>query len=213
VQVEIYSDTVCPWCYIGKRRFERALGMRPDIAFEVHWLPFELNPGMPEGGVEREPYLARKFGDLGRIQAMQGQLRELGSALGIDFHFGRARRMPNTRLSHELLQHARTAGAQDAVVEALFEAYFENGVDIGDLARLVEIGAAAGGLDRAGLERALITHRHAREVEALERQAHEWGISGVPTFIFDRNFAVSGAQETDVFLQVFDRLRRRARAS
>jgi predicted DsbA family dithiol-disulfide isomerase len=99
------------------------------------------------------------------------------------------------------------------VVEALFEAYFENGVDIGDLARLVEIGAAAGGLDRAGLERALITHRHAREVEALERQAHEWGISGVPTFIFDRNFAVSGAQETDVFLQVFDRLRRRARAS
>lgn len=212
MKVEIYSDTVCPWCYIGKRRFERAVRMRPEGDFQVQWLPFELNPDLPESGVDRESYLARKFGDLQRVQAMQAQLRELGSSLGLDFHFERAVRMPNTRLSHELLQFAHVAGRQDVVGEALFRAYFEEGVDIGDRARLLEIGAAAQ-LDAADLERALTTHRHRSEVEALERQAHEWGISGVPTFIFDRSYAVSGAQETDVFVQVFDRLRRVARAS
>ena len=212
MKVEIYSDTVCPWCYIGKRRFERAMRMRPDIEFDVQWLPFELNPGLPESGVERETYLARKFGDLQRVQAMQAQLRELGSSLGLEFHFERAVRMPNTRLSHELLQFAHAAGRQDVVGEALFKAYFEDGVDIGNHARLVEIGAAAQ-LDAVDLERALTSRRHMSEVEALERQGHGWGISGVPTFIFERNYAVSGAQETDVFVQVFDRLRRVARAS
>ncbi|HSD75512.1 MAG TPA: DsbA family oxidoreductase [Steroidobacteraceae bacterium] len=212
MKVEIYSDTVCPWCYIGKKRFERATGLRPDIDFEVQWLPFELNPGMPESGMERETYLARKFGDLEHVRAMQAQLRELGSGLGIDFHFERARLMPNTRLSHEVLQFAYGAGAQDAVGEAIFRAYFEEGRDIGDRAVLIELGAAAG-LDVADLERALLARRHAKEVEALERQAHDWGITGVPTFIFDRHYAVSGAQESDVFVQVFDRLRRVARAS
>lgn len=212
MKVEIYSDVVCPWCYIGKKRFERAARLRPDIDLDVHWLPFELNPGMPATGVGRESYLARKFGDLERVQAMQAQMRELGSGLGIDFHFERARRMPNTRAAHELLQHARASDGQDRVAEALFKAYFEDGDDIGDRARLIDIGARAG-LDATQLGNALATDRHASEVEALERQAHEWGITGVPTFIFDRSFAVSGAQETDVFLQVFDRLRRMARAS
>jgi predicted DsbA family dithiol-disulfide isomerase len=212
MKVEIYSDTVCPWCYVGKKRFERAARERPDIDFEVQWLPFELNPGMPESGVERETYLARKFGDVERVRGMQGQLREVGSGLGIAFRFDRARVMPNTRLAHEVLQFAHAAGAQDAVGEAIFKAYFEEGRDIGDRAVLIELGAAAG-LDVAELERALLARRHAQEVEALERQAHEWGITGVPTFIFDRNYAVSGAQEPDVFVQVFDRLRRTARAS
>jgi predicted DsbA family dithiol-disulfide isomerase len=143
---------------------------------------------------------------------MQGQLRELGSSLGIDFHFERARRMPNTRQSHEVLEHARATGAQDEMAEALFKAYFEEGGDIGERARLIEIAAGAG-LDAAELERTLASRRHANAVDTLERQAHEWGIGGVPTFIFERQYAISGAQETDVFLQVFDRLRRMARAS
>jgi predicted DsbA family dithiol-disulfide isomerase len=212
MKVEIYSDMVCPWCYIGKKRFEGAMRMRPDLDFDVRWLPFELNPGMPAEGVERESYLARKFGDTERVRAMQAQLCELGSSLGIDFHFERARRMPNTRQSHEVLEHARATGAQDEVAEALFKAYFEEGGDIGERARLIEIAAGAG-LDAAELERTLASRRHASAVDILERQAHEWGISGVPTFIFDRQYAISGAQETDVFLQVFDRLRRMARAS
>jgi predicted DsbA family dithiol-disulfide isomerase len=120
--------------------------------------------------------------------------------------------MPNTRQSHEVLEHARATGAQDEVAEALFKAYFEEGGDIGERARLIEIAAGAG-LDAAELERTLASRRHASAVDILERQAHEWGISGVPTFIFDRQYAISGAQETDVFLQVFDRLRRMARAS
>lgn len=212
MRVEIYSDPVCPWCYIGKRRFEVATRRRADVEFDVRWLPFELNPTLPQAGVERESYLARKFGDPERVQAMQAQLRELGSGLGIDFRFERARRMPNTRLAHELLQFAQGEGAQDAVSEALFKAYFEEGLDIGDRARVIGIGTGAG-LDAAELERALTNHRYANDIDALERQAHAWGISGVPTFIFDRNYAVSGAQDTDVFLQVFDRLRRPARAS
>ena len=122
------------------------------------------------------------------------------------------RRCPIRALSHELLQFALAADRQDELSEALFKAYFEEGVDIGDRARLIEIGAAAQ-LDAQDLEHALTSRRHLSEVEALEQQAHEWGISGVPTFIFDRRYAVSGAQETDVFLQVFDRLRRVARAS
>ncbi len=212
MKVEIYSDTVCPWCYIGKKRFERAARLRPDIDFAVQWLPFELNPDIPAPGLEREAHLARKFGDLQRVHAMQEELCELGSSLGLEFRFERARRMPNTRLSHELLQFAHAAGRQDAVSEELFKAYFEGGRDIGERATLLEIGTAVG-LEAADLERALESRRHSGEVDALERQAHEWGISGVPTFIFERNYAVSGAQDTDVFVQVFDRLRRVARAS
>ena len=212
MQVEIYSDTVCPWCYVGKKRFELAAQARPDIDFAVHWLPFELDPDMPEKGVDREAYLAEKFGDVPRVRAMQARLRELGSSLRLDFRFDRARRMPNTRGSHALLAFADARGRQDGVSEALFKAYFEEGRDIGDRDTLVEIGTGAG-LDGTELERALNERRHSAEIEALERQAHEWGITGVPTFIFERRYAISGAQETDVFLQVFDRLRRVARAS
>lgn len=212
MNVEIYSDTVCPWCYVGKRRFDIAARSRPDIEFEVQWLPFELNPGMPGSGANRETYLAEKFGDPERVHTMQAHLRELGSELGLQFRFDRARRMPNTRASHAVLAFAAVTERQHVVSEALFAAYFEAGRDIGDHNTLVDIGAEAG-LDAAELGRALEERRHYSEIEALERQAHEWGITGVPTFIFDRRYAISGAQETDVFLQVFDRLRRVARAS
>ena len=212
MKIEIYSDTVCPWCYVGKKRFELAARARPDIGFDVRWMPFELNPTLPEGGVEREAYLAEKFGDPTRVQAMQARLRELGLMRDIQFRFDLSRRMPNTRASHALLAFAGEHGDQDTTSEALFKAYFEQGRDIGNRAVLVEIGAGAG-LDAAELARALEGRRHYAEIEALERRAHEWGITGVPTFIFDRRYAVSGAQETDVFLQVFERLQRLARAS
>ncbi len=212
MKVEIYSDTVCPWCYVGKKRFELAARSRLDIHFEVQWLPFELNPDMDESGVNRETYLAEKFGNLERVHAMQAHLRDLGSSLALQFRFDRARRMPNTRASHAVLAFAAETRQQDAVSEGLFNAYFEEGRDIGDRATLVELGAGAG-LAAVELERALEERRHYAEIEALERQAHEWGISGVPTFIFERRYAISGAQESDVFLQVFARLRPVARAS
>lgn len=205
MQVEIYSDTVCPWCYVGKRRFELAARARPDVDFDVRWLPFELNPDMPREGVDRETYLEEKFGDAARVRAMQARLCDLGSSLRLEFRFDRARRMPNTRASHELLACAARSGSQDAVSEALFKAYFVEGRDIGARDTLVEIGARAG-LEPRAVERALEERQHAAEIQALERQAQEWGISGVPTFIFERRYAVSGAQETDVFLRVFARL-------
>ncbi len=212
MKVEIYSDTVCPWCYVGKKRFELAARSRPDIDFDVRWLPFELNPEMPEAGVDRETYLAEKFGDLQRVRAMQARLHDLGSSLGLRFRFDRARRMPNTRASHAVLAFAAETGQQNAASEELFNAYFEAGRDVGDRSTLLEIGAGAG-LDADELERALKERRHYPEIEELERQAHGWGITGVPTFIFERRYAVSGAQESAVFSQVFDRLLRVARAS
>lgn len=209
MQVEIYSDIVCPWCYIGRKRFEQALAQRPEARAEVRWLPFELNPDLPETGVDRTQYLAAKFGDGARLESMQAQLREEGSALGIEFRFDLIRKTPNTRAAHALLELAVQGRRQSEVYAELFAAYFERGRDIGDRDVLIEIGAARK-LDAADLRAALVAKRHYPEIGGYERQAAQWGIRGVPTFIFDRRYAVSGAQEPPVFLQVFDRLRQAA---
>jgi len=206
MQIEVYSDLVCPWCYIGRKRFDAALEQRRDLDVSVHWLPFELNPQLEEQGMDRLKYLAAKFGDASQLQAMQRHIREVGSALGIDFHFELIRRTPNTRAAHSLLALAEETGKQSEVSLALFTAYFEQGRDIGDRQVLAEIGQAQG-LDPSVVLGALADRRHYPKIVAHEQQAAEWGISGVPTFIFDRRYAISGAQEPQVFLQVFDRLR------
>lgn len=209
MQVEIYSDIVCPWCYIGRKRFEQALGERPEARADVRWLPFELNPDMPEAGVDRAGYLAAKFGDAARLESMYAQLREAGAPLGIEFRFDLIRKTPNTRAAHALLELSVERGRQSEVYGGLFAAYFEQGRDIGDRDVLVEVGAAQK-LDAAQIRAALAAKRNYPEVAGYERQAAQWGIRGVPTFIFDRRYAVSGAQEPPVFLQVFDRLREAA---
>lgn len=209
MQVEIYSDIVCPWCYIGRKRFEQALAQRPEGRAEVRWLPFELNPDLPETGVDRTQYLAAKFGDGARLESMQAQLREVGATLGIEFRFDLIRKTPNTRAAHALLELAAAGGRQSETCLALFVAYFEQGRDIGDREVLVEVGVAQG-LDAADVRSTLASKRYYPEIAGFERQAAQWEIRGVPTFIFDRRYAVSGAQEPPVFLQVFDRLRQAA---
>lgn len=206
MQIEMYSDLVCPWCYIGRKRLEVALNQRPDLRVRVRWLSFELNPQIGRDGIDRAAYLAAKFGDTAQLAAMQLHIREVGIDLGIDLRFESISRTPNTRAAHALMAIAAERGAQDETAAALFAAYFEQGRDIGDLEVLVEIGAARG-LDRDATRAALQDRRHHAQIVAHERQAAQWGISGVPTFIFDRRYAVSGAQEPQVFLQVFDRLR------
>jgi predicted DsbA family dithiol-disulfide isomerase len=205
MQVEVYSDTVCPWCFIGKRRFALARQQRPQLNIEVSWRAFELNPDLATDGMDRDQYLMRKFGDPGRLQEMHENLREVGAALGIQFRFDLIRRMPNSRASHALLAFAESQGRQEEISEALFSAYFERGRDLGDPDVLVDVSTGQG-LDSADSRRALDAPHLRAQVIAAEQQAREWGLSGVPTFIFDRRYAVSGAQSPAVFVQLFDRL-------
>jgi predicted DsbA family dithiol-disulfide isomerase len=205
MQVEMYSDCVCPWCFIGKRRFDRARQQRQKLHIDMQWRAFELNPALAPGGMDRDEYLLRKFGDATRLRNMHEHLREIGVPLGIRFRFDLIRKTPNTRAAHTLLAYAAERDRQDELSEALFSAYFEEGRDIGDPEVLVELGSSQG-FDSADSLRALNDPRLNAGIQATEEQAREWGISGVPTFIFERRYAVSGAQPAEVFTQLFDRL-------
>lgn len=199
--IDVYSDMVCPWCFLGKRRLEAAFAERPGLAVDVRWRPFELNPDMPALGVDRGEYMDRKFGDSARVRATQDRLAELGRALGIDYRFEAITRVPNTRAAHAL---ARAAGArQGAVIEALFQAYFEQGRDIGDLGELERIATAAG-LDGRVSRAALTAATALAEVAAEEGASEELGIRGVPLFVFAGRWTVSGAQEPATLLAAFD---------
>jgi predicted DsbA family dithiol-disulfide isomerase len=205
LQIEVFSDVVCPWCYVGFARLRQALAARPDLPAEVTWLPFELNPGLPPEGRDRREYMLERFGDVDRFAAAQRQLETVGAELGIDFRFDRVARAPNTRRAHMLLAHARRAGCQTAVKEALLEAHFTRGLDVADPAVLAGIAGSCG-LEPDAARHAVDDPALRSEVEALEALAHRWQVSGVPTFIFDRRQAFSGAQPLEVFLQVFQSL-------
>lgn len=199
--IAVFSDVICPWCYLGKHRLERALdqlGMRETTS--VEWLPFELNPDMPAGGMERALYRARKFGTE-RSAQLDVQMAELGRQEGISFAFERMLRTPNTRRAHTLIAFATQHGHAGAVVDALFRAYFEEGRDVGELDVLLEVGLAAG-LDRAPVVAALSSQQLVQHVEDVERQAAHMKITGVPFFILDRKWTVSGAQSTEQWLEI-----------
>src|SRR5689334_11606085 len=202
--IDVVSDTVCPWCYIGKRRLARAMAMRPDIAFKVHWRPYQLDPTIPREGVDRRAYLRAKFGDGPRPRAIGEAIRSEGSSEGISFAFDKIAISPNTLDSHRLIRWAGSAGRQDEIVERLFRAYFVEGRNIGDRAVLSDI-AAASGLD-SNLVGQLLDDDNA-DTELIRREdtlAREMGISGVPTFIFDNRYMLSGAREPEVLVRVID---------
>jgi predicted DsbA family dithiol-disulfide isomerase len=207
VQLEIFSDVVCPWCYVGHARLQQALAARPGAIAEITWLPFELNPNLPEEGRDRAEYLRERFGDVNRFADAQRQLVSLGATLGIDFRFDAVKRSPNTRRAHVLAALARrdSAAMQHAVIEKLFAAYFTEGRDVGDRDVLLAIADECG-LERDVAQRALADSALHAEVESLEALARSWNVSGVPTFIFDRRTGFSGAQPLEVFLQVIDDL-------
>ena len=202
MQVAIVSDTICPWCYIGKRRFERARAGRP-AELAVEWRPFQLNPDMPADGVERQRYMVAKFGSEERVAEIFGAIEEAGESEGIQFVFDRIARTPNTVNSHRLIEFAGQRGAQDAVVEALFRRYFEQGEDIGDCA-VLEAAGVDGGLDEDEVRHFLAGTEGAEFVRRESEAASRMGISGVPCFIFEGKYAVSGAQPPDVFERIFE---------
>ena len=203
LQIEIFSDVVCPWCYIGKRRFERAHTARPHTGLAVTWRAFQLNPEMPADGIDRQRYLELKFGGGDQAGQVYHRIAAAGAEEGIDFAFDRIRRTPNTVNAHRLVRWARQQDRQDEVVESLFQAYFLEGLDIGDRDNLSEIAARAG-LDRADASALLDGVEGVREVLDETRLAYNSGITGVPCFIVDRKYAISGAQEPEAFFPLFD---------
>lgn len=205
VRIEIFSDIVCPWCFVGQSRLAAALAKRAEIRAEVIWLPFELNPAMPIEGRPRPDYLRERFGDVNRFADAQRQLKEIGEQEGIRFDFAGIQRMPNTRRAHVLLTYIRreNAALQTRAARLLFEAYFSEGLDIGDPRSLIDLAARLD-LDRSAVESILDDVALHTEVQALESLAARWNVSGVPTFIFDRRTGFSGAQPIEVFERAFD---------
>jgi len=209
MQIDILSDTICPWCFIGKRRFERALAMRPQPGLAVRWLPFQLNPAMPSAGLDRQQYLAAKFGGVERAEKQYDRIRRAGREEGIDFQFDRISHTPNTIDSHRLIHFAGLRGDQEPVVESLFQAYFLEGRDIGNRNVLVDIADTAG-LDAAEVSRYLRGDEDRAHVVGLDEAARRNGITGVPCFIVEDRYAVSGAQSPEIFHQIFDLVRQEA---
>jgi predicted DsbA family dithiol-disulfide isomerase len=203
LRIDIVLDVVCPWCFIGKRRLEKALAMRPEIEPEFGWRPFQLNPDMPQEGMTRQDYLAAKFGGSQHAGRVYHSVAEAGSTVGIAFAFDRIRRTPATREAHRLIRDAEAQGRATALVEALFRAYFIDGADVGERAVLVELAGRAG-LDPIATARFLASDHGAAEVAAEERSARRVGINAVPCFILADHYAISGAQEPEFFLPVFD---------
>ena len=193
--VEVASDVICPWCYIGKRRLEKAISsLAGEVAVEIRWLPFQLNPDMPEGGMPRADYRRAKFGSVERGRELDARVAAEGRKEGIAFAFERMQRTPNTVRAHQLIEVAQKAGTGEAVVDALFRAYFEDARDIGDAAVLDEIAKRCG---VAGWPQAADQSK----VAALEGDVRELGIQAVPTFILDRKVGVSGAQAPEALAE------------
>ncbi len=203
MEIDIIFDTVCPWCYIGKRRLERALAMRPRIKARPRWRPFLLNPEMPPEGLDRNAYLLKKFGSEARVRRIYGAIGEAGQSVEIDFAFDRIGRTPNSIDSHRLVRFADKRGRADEVVEALFVEFFVAGRDIGDLDVLLEVGGA-NGLDRDELADYLAGDDDVALIHDENARAHRLGINGVPSFAFNGKLVISGAQEPQVLVRVLD---------
>ena len=201
--IDIVSDAVCPWCYIGKRRLEAALAARPELSVEIVWHAFQLNPGMPEEGMDRERYLATKFGSAARAASIYNDIEQAGADVGIAFAFDSIQRTPSTINAHRLILLAGKHDVQDAVVEALFRRYFREGADIGDLGLLVTVAAEAG-IDAALARDYLESSEGVEEVIGEDRRMRQIGVTGVPCFIIDKHYAISGAQAPEVFQRIFD---------
>jgi predicted DsbA family dithiol-disulfide isomerase len=204
MQIDFISDTVCPWCFIGKRRLARAMALRPDIAFDVRYRPYQLDPNIPPSGAHRAQYMAARFGADAKLEEAYAAIAAEGAKEGIDFDWAAIHKRPNTVNSHRLIRWAEAQGVQDEVVERLFVAYFENGDDIGDIRVLADMADLCG-MDGSQIADLLETDTDTAFVEREDKLAHEMGVTGVPAMIFANRVAVTGAREPEVLALVIDK--------
>lgn len=204
IKVDIVSDVVCPWCYIGKRRIERAMNaLNSKYDFEVEYHPFELNPQMPAEGMNQKAYLSAKFGGEDRYNQITAQTTATAAREGLAFDFSIQQVSPNTRNAHRIIQYAKQQGLQPAVKEAFMKAYFEQGVDLSKSENLVSVAVSAG-LSQDAVEQLLASDQGLAEVIHAERELQKIGISGVPFYIINNKYGVSGAQPSETFMQAFE---------
>jgi predicted DsbA family dithiol-disulfide isomerase len=200
LKIEVYSDVICPWCYLGESRLKQAIASHPKGSeVEIHYLPYELNPATPAEGHDRKEYLQAKYGD--RIKQADEKLKTFGKEAGIEYNFDKANRIPNTLKAHRLIWFADQKGVQAKAVNGLFKAYFTDGVDIGDTASLAKL-AAEWGLDSGEVAKFLDSEKGQEEVRGLEETGYNLGVTGVPFFVFDGKAAVSGAQDVNTFTEI-----------
>lgn len=204
LRVDVMSDVVCPWCYVGKRRLEQALASLPDVQADVFWRPFQLDGTIPKGGIPREDYLNKKFGEDG-AREMYTRLEDIGKGIGIDFNFDAIKLSPNTLDAHRVLRWAQAVGTQSAVKERLFQLYFVEGEDIGDPAILAAV-AAANGVEPEVIDRLLESDTDEDTVREEIATAERMGVQGVPFYIFNSKLAVFGAQPAEVLMQAIQQV-------
>jgi predicted DsbA family dithiol-disulfide isomerase len=206
VRVDVYSDVVCPWCYVGEKRLEKALARTPGIEADIRWRPFQLLPGMPEGGLPWAAFVREKFGGEENARAAFARVAAAGAPDGARFDFGRVANAPNTVDAHRLILFAGERGRQWEAADALFEAYFAEGADLNDHDQLAKIAARAG-LDLEEARNCLAGGEGADEVARSQKEAHRLGINGVPFYVLDGRYAVSGAQPVGVFVRALEATR------
>lgn len=201
--IEVYADVVCPWCYIGAKRLERALALRPGMGVDLFWRPFQLQPHMPAGGLPWREFAEAKFGGEEGARGAFARVTSVGASEGITFDFDRVASAPNTVDAHRVILHAARYALQRESTDALFQAYFSEGRDLNDHAQLADIASGAG-LDADEVRSMLASGEGATEVRASQERAGGLGISGVPFYVFDGRYAVAGAQPVEVFLRALD---------
>jgi predicted DsbA family dithiol-disulfide isomerase len=199
IRIDVVSDVVCPWCYIGKRRLEKAVNRLADsYGVEIEYHPFELNPEMPLSGVDHKAYLIKKFGSRERYNQLTGNVTAVAETEGLEFNYERQNVAPNTRKSHALIQFAKSQGRQLELVEIFFKAYFTAGTDLSKDENLIELASEAG-LSASDVKALFANDSAILQTALQEQEMYALGITGVPFFIINNKYAISGAQSADTF--------------
>ncbi len=206
IPVDVVSDVMCPWCYIGKRRLERAIAASPDTLLDIRWRPFQLDATIPDDGMDRQEYLERKFGGAEGVAEVYEPVRDAGKAEGIPFRFEAITKSPNTINAHRIIRWSHSVGLQDQVVERLFELYFIEGADLTDKEVLTD-AAAMSGMEREIVERLIHSDADVEETKNEIALAQQMGVTGVPTFIVGQKYAVVGAQGPEVIAGAIAKVR------
>lgn len=205
LNIDIYSDVICPWCFVGKHRLERALTVVKDrFEARVSWHPFELNPDMPKEGLDRKEYRSAKFGSWEKSLTLDEQVKAAGASEGIIFRHDLMKKTPNTFEAHKLILLARREGVQEKIVDAVFNGYFVEGKDVGSRETLIEIATAAG-MDAEKVKTFLESEESTNAVNEAERKGRELRINGVPNFIINNRVSFSGAQSVETFIKAFEK--------